>query len=235
MDELMVTASRLIAAETRRVEVAAQNVANASTAGYRSQRIFQDGLIDGAAARGSVDDLMRVVPDLTPGKLVHTGNAYDLAIEGDGFFVINTDHGIGYVRGGAFHKDDQSRLVTLEGWPLQAAGGGDLSIDASGDWRLNPDGSAVGDESASSAMRIARFSDPSNLHREGGVFYSSQAPDDDDGHSRISQGYLESSNVVMARDMVSVMESMRRVESGQKIVHAYDDMMGSVLQRLGEM
>lgn len=235
MDELMVTASRLIAAETRRVEMAAQNVANASTPGYRSQRIFQDALIEGVTRRGSPDDVMRVVPDLSPGKLVHTGNPYDLAIDGDGFFVVNTDRGVGYVRGGAFHKDDHSRLVTPEGWPLQAAGGGDLVIDATGDWWLHANGSNTGEESSSSAVQIARFSDPGNLHRDNGVFYASQAPDDDDGRSRISQGYLESSNVVLARDMVSVMESMRRVESGQKIVHAYDDMMGSVLQRLGEM
>jgi flagellar basal-body rod protein FlgF len=85
-------------------------------------------------------------------------------------------------------------------------------------------------------ISVVDFADPSKLQRtDGGLFSANgQTAMPVDG-AQVSQNYLESSNVTLAADMIQMMEAMRRVEAGQKIVHTYDDMMGSALQRLGEM
>lgn len=239
MDDLMITASSLIAQETRRIEASAHNVANAATPGFKSEVAFQDilGSQAGALGAGRMQPLrgVQVSTDFTGGKLMHTGSPFDMAINGDGFFAIGTPSGIAYTRAGSFRRDDQGRLVTTQGWPLQAAGGGDVIVSNKA-WHVEPDGTIVDDGSPTMTIGVTRFAEPKQLTRDAdGLFLANDAAPLDNGDAKITQGYLEASNVVVGNDMVQVMDAMRRVESGQKLVQAYDDMVGNVLQRLGDM
>jgi len=235
MDELMITAASLMARETRRVETAAHNIANTATPGFKSEIAFQDALAMPAAPGLPVSADMRLATDFGAGKLMHTGNPFDLAIGGDGFFAVAAPDGTAYTRAGSFHRDDQGRLVTIQGWPLQASGGGDVTV-SNGSWHIEPDGTVIDGGNPSTVIDVAHFDDNAKLERSAdGLFLAGQARSLDQGETRVQQGYLEASNVMVGNDMVKVMEAMRRVESGQKLVQTYDDMVGNVLQRLGDM
>ncbi|TKC89467.1 flagellar hook basal-body protein [Trinickia terrae] len=238
MDDLMTLATRLISLETQRVESAGRNIANTATPGYKREIAFAETLAEatggGAAPVAAASPVLRTATDFSAGKLVHTGNPLDLSITGPGFFEVATADGPAYTRLGSFQRDADGRLVTTQGWPLQGANG-DVIV-SSGDWRVERDGTVIDGGNTVSVIRIANFDDPAKLVRLGDGLYAadgSRAMDVEDPH--IAQGFAEGSNAVAASDMIQLMEAMRRVESGQKLVHAYDDMVGNVLQRLGDM
>lgn len=233
MDDLMVTARVLMAQETRRVEASAHNIANASTPGFKGDVAFQDLLPDASLAGPDAASAIRLATDFRPGKLVHTGNPYDMAIEGGAFFAVSAPGGTAYTRAGNFHRDKDGRLVTAQGWSVQNDGGGDIVLGG-GPWRIAEDGSVIDDGTPVGTLGMYETPDPSHLQRTpDGLFTGAGMQAVETAHVR--QGFVESSNVVVGDDMVRVMAAMRRVESGQKLVQAYDDMIGNAIQRLGEM
>lgn len=235
----MTLATDLISLETRRVETAGQNIANVATPGYKRQIAFDDVLAAGSATGGSA--VANALPptgiatDFAAGKLIHTGNPLDLSINGQGFFEVATSSGLAYTRLGSFQRDADGRLVTGKGAALQAMGGGDVVV-RSNNWHVERDGTLVDDGNPSVVIRVATFPDPSRLTRgDDGLFHANGAQAVDVDPPQLVQGFVESSNVSVGNDMMQMMEAMRRIESGQKLVHAYDDMIGTVLQRLGDI
>ncbi|PXX35456.1 MULTISPECIES: flagellar hook-basal body protein [Burkholderia] len=234
MDDLMTLSTHLISLETRRLETTIRNLANVATPGYRREVAFQDVLANDASnAVGAPPP--RHVTDFSAGRLVHTADPFDLAIAGDGFFEVATDAGLAYTRAGTFRRAPDGRMVTRAGgWPLQGTDG-DVVVSADG-WRVDPDGTVIDHGVSTSTIRVVAFDEPSRLRRIADGLY---APDSAHGTpiatARLAQGFVETSNVNAADDMVRLVEAMRRVETGQKLVHAYDDLMGTVLQRLGGM
>jgi len=234
----MTLAVGLIASETRQVETAAQNIANLSTPGYKRQITFADALgqADPSSPLAALSPTRGpAATDFTPGKMIHTGSPFDLALAGGGFFPVATPDGIAYLRGGAFRPDTTGRLVTPQGWALQRASGGDVVVRSS-NWHVEPDGTVVDNGNPVAVIGTVSFRDPGALIRAGnGRYLANGALPDDLADPRIAQGFREASNVSNGDEMVRMMEAMRRVESGQKLVHAYDDMMSAALQRMGGM
>jgi flagellar basal-body rod protein FlgF len=222
-----------------RMNVIGQNLANASTAGYRREMpvatAFQDALA--AGARGAYPAQLAGVDrvqDFKPGMLQSTRNPLDFAIQGDGFFEIQTDAGSRYTRQGNFRLDSLGRLVTESGSPVMSDGGeivlksGKVSVDAQG--RI-----LEGDRPAGT-LRIARFSDPHTLtHLGSGMYAMGQGSTlRTDGYAQVRQGFVEGSNVNSTQEMVRMIETVRHFESGQKLIQAYDDMLERALNKLGE-
>jgi flagellar basal-body rod protein FlgF len=234
MDSIMALGTHLIAAETRRVETASQNIANVASPGYKRAVAFQDVLDSVSASARPRAPSIASGTDFSAGKLIHTNNPLDLALNGRGFFEVATVNGPAYTRLGSFTRDASGRLLTAQGWPLQGSGG-DVVV-SSADWHIEKDGTVIDNGNPVAMINVLDFADLSKMQRTDGDLFSAngQIAMPVDG-ALISQNYLESSNVTLATDMIQMMEAMRRVESGQKIIHAYDDMMGNALQRLGEM
>jgi len=223
----------IITQATQRVELAAQNMSNMTTAGYKSRYRFQH-LVDGplgALSQGLSPSEMSV--DFTAGKLQHTGNPFDLAIAGPGFFTVRLNDHLLYTRAGQFVRDTEGRLVTSEGAVLQAMGGDvqipDGKISVLADGTMQQDGQPVGQ------LAMAAFDDPRLLKPAGAGFFS--APNGaarDSTASQVRQGMLESSNVTTANEMVSMMAAIRSAEGGQRLVQVYDDLMGRVISTFGQ-
>lgn len=229
MDSIMALGASLISTETHRVEIAGRNIANIATPGYKREIAFADAL----ASRQSASQPAITSTDFSAGKLIHTGNSLDLAITGPGFFEVATPDGAAYTRRGAFTRDAQGRLVTSQGWPLQGSNG-DIVISSS-DWHIERDGTVVEAGNPVAVVSVVAPENTASLKRLGGdLFALNNAQARIATGSTVSQGYVESSNASTAADMMQMMEAMRRVESGQKIVHAYDDITGAALQRLGD-
>ncbi|HLX02114.1 MAG TPA: flagellar hook basal-body protein [Trinickia sp.] len=237
MDDLMTLATRLISLETQRVESAGRNIANTATPGYKREIAFQEVLAEGlpgATPATAATAVTRTATDFSAGKLVHTGNPLDISITGPGFFEVLTADGPIYTRAGSFQRDANGRLVTSQGRPLQGKNG-DVIV-SQGNWHVERDGTVIDNGNPTSVIRVVRFDDPAKLVRNGDGLYAPNGMRATDADTiQLAQGFIESSNVSSAADMMQLMEAMRRVEAGQKLVHAYDDMVGNVLQRLGDM
>jgi len=226
----------IIGQATQRVELAAQNMANMTTAGYKSRRQFQS-LVDGSpfafvsAQSGAEADKMSV--DFTAGKLQHTGNPLDLAISGTGFFTVRTDDGLLYTRTGQFSRDADGRLTAADGGVLQSASG-DIELEG-GDFSVLPDGTVQQKGQPVARLAIADFDNRQVLTPVGaGLFAAPAGSARDVAGPQIQQGVLETSNVTSANEMISMMAGLRSAEAGQRMVQVYDDLMGRVLTTFGQ-
>jgi flagellar basal-body rod protein FlgG len=225
-------AASVLSQSERRVEIAGQNIANLTTPGYKRRVSFAAFLPpDGSG----LDPLTTgVTPDLAAGKLSETGNPYDLAIAGGGFFTINVAGQSLYTRQGQFQRDADGRLVTAQGFAVQAEGGGDIRLK-SADFKVLDDGSVVEDGEPVAKLAIVDFANPQNAaYAEGGLLSMPDADVKPAETSRLRQGMLEASNVSMGDEMISMMEALRRAESGQRLAGVYDDLMGRVLNAFAQ-
>lgn len=226
-------AARILSRAERRAEVAAQNITNASTPGYRRRIGFEEALSASAPAFAPPPD-SREATDFTAGQLSATGNPTDLAIAGDGFFAVRGNEDVLYTRQGQFHRDDQGRLVTGTGLALQTLEGGDLIV-GEGDFEVSADGVVTRNGEAIGRLALYDFSDRAALaQRSAGAFAAGGAEPVRIDAPAIRQRMIEGSNVSMGDEMVAMMEAVRRAETGQRLVNTYDDMMGRALNLFGQ-
>lgn len=229
MGDLIDSAAAILSQSAQRVELSAQNISNIATPGYKRMISFQSLLSENSAAAVS-----QVTSDFSKGKQISTGNPYDLAISSDGFFSVRSDHGVLYTRQGQFHRDADGRLLTAQGYVLQAEGGGDLTLKSDA-FQLQADGTVVEDGQPTSKVAIVSFAQDPAVAATSGTMFSAPANgvSDLDAPS-VRQGALEASNVSLGEEMVPVMQALRQAEVGQRFVNLYDDLMGRVVGVFGQ-
>lgn len=226
-------AAQILSRAERRAEVAAQNITNASTPGYRRRIGFEEALT-GAAPASAVAPGSRDTTDFTAGQLGTTGNPTDLAIAGDGFFAVRGEEDVLYTRQGQFRRDDQGRLVGAGGLALQTLEGGDLIV-GDGDFEVSADGVVTRNGEAIGRIALYDFSDRGALALRGaGLFAADSGEPLRVDAPAIRQGMIEGSNVSMGDEMVAMMEAVRRAETGQRLVNTWDDLMGRALNLFGQ-
>jgi flagellar basal-body rod protein FlgG len=222
-------------AETLRVT--AQNVANIETVAYRREiavmRQSFDQVTDDARAEMTGTQTLETAIDLRPGTLKSTSEKLHLALEGPGFFVVETPQGEALTRRGDFRLDSEGRLVTQAGLPVLGESGA-IHLEG-GAPQIAPDGNVRVNGEIVARMRIAQVASESKITPLGGDLYSAtQLPEGNDA-ARVRQGFLEASNVESVQEMVRLMETMRHFESVQRFVRGYDDMMGKAISELGKV
>ena len=236
----------------------AQNMTNMATPGYKREVVLARPFVDvvdelSAAADGAVgvdvaSTLHRplVLLDTRAGSLKATGQPLDMALSGDGFFEVSTAQGTAYTRQGDFSVDAQGRLVTSAGDPVMGKGGEirlvtrTPAVDAAGNVTEPnaPSSSGVpADGSPVAQLKIVRFGDTRGMTHLGGGLLS---PGSDpqvvaDATARVHQGQLEASNTNTMQEMVQVIQTMRHFESLQKVAQGYDDLLGTAIQKLGDL
>jgi flagellar basal-body rod protein FlgF len=216
---------------TQRVEVAAQNMANATTPGYKARQDFSQFVTPEQGTPSAPRNAMGV--DFTLGKLRTTENPLDLAISGGGFFVVRSADGEFYTRNGQFKRDADGRLVTPEGMALQSSEG-DLTL-SSASVSILADGTVVDGETPVGRLSIVDFRDVHALRAVGaGLFTAPDGEAVDVANPQVRQGMLETSNVSTATEMLSVMAGLRSAESGARVVQIYDDLMARALTSFGQ-
>lgn len=228
-------AAQILSRAEQRAEIAAQNITNASTPGYRRRVSFSELVAaTPGAVPGASGERIGSVADFTAGQLRQTGNATDLAIAGDGFFVVRgADDATLYTRAGQFHRDPDGHLVTAQGQVLQAADGGDMTV-GEGAFQVAADGTVTRNGEAVARIALVDFDDRRGLAPAEGGFAAGTADPHAVTGGTIRQGMLESSNVDTGDEMVAMMESIRHAETGQRLVTTYDDLMGRALNLFGQ-
>jgi flagellar basal-body rod protein FlgF len=173
--------------------------------------------------------------DFSQGGLKQTGNEFDLAINGGGFFRVKTPDGERYTRDGRFIKDAQGTLTTIGGFQVLNAGGQPIKL-TDGEVAIASDGMITIDGKTSGQLGIASFTDPAKeLIRDGENTYAAARPPSGTEKGSISQGYLEMSNANATQLMTQLVEVSRSYEAAQQLVQNQDELLGKTIASLGRI
>ena len=232
MTDLADLALAAISQAQRRVEIAAENLANITTPAYK-RRVPFAVLVEQADEQKPTPTVKAAI-DFVGGKLSQTGNPSDLAISGPGYFVVRHEDRVLYSRNGQFAVDGDGRLVNAQGFALQLANGGDLKVSSSA-FEVRSDGTVL--DKGEVLGRIALFApdDERVMEPVAGGFTGPAAQLPEQDRALIRQGAIETSNVSTGDEMVVMMEALRRAEAGQRVMNVYDDLMGRVITSFGEI
>jgi flagellar basal-body rod protein FlgF len=212
------------------LETIANNLANVSTAGFRStHNVFRSVLA--GAGDSSLSTLNQDTNDYgilgltrldnTQGALEKTGNELDMAIEGPGYFTAQTSSGLVYTRGGSFHVLPQGQLVTSSGDPVLGENG-PITIVGS-PLSISSDGTISVKGALAGRLKVVEFSAGSQLQSAGGTYYSA-TPDTATVATKsvVRQGVLESSNVNPVTSVVEMISAQREVESMRRVLTMFN-------------
>jgi flagellar basal-body rod protein FlgF len=240
-NSLLVSLSQQLAAY-QSMDVIANNIANASTPGYRrEEQTFREYVAQLPPEEGNstpqtltfVQD-GGVVRDMSEGPLRSTGSPLDLAIHGKGFFVVQTANGERYTRNGHFQLDQSGQIVDDNGDALQGDGGA-ITINATddGEVHVGADGTLSGHKGQIGKLRMAAFADETTLSKEGASLYSSTATPTQASAAEIRQGMLEESNVQPVVEISKMVETMRAYQATATMNQSQEDLLRQAIDKLG--
>ncbi len=223
---LFLAASGMVAEQTRQDQLA-NDLANASTPGYKPDEAPQSSFgavllanTQGGASVGSIDQgvsLGRTYTDLTPASTQETGEPLDFAIEGSGFFAVRTAQGVRYTRNGQFTASAAGILTDAQGNPVLGAGGAQIKVSPGGTVPANA---------------LATF-DLSNVAKQGENLFTGTPAGAATGTVR--QGALEASGVDAAKTMVEMITALRSFQSGQQAIQTIATTLQSASTQVGSI
>ncbi|MEW6379295.1 MAG: flagellar hook-basal body protein [bacterium] len=215
--------------QQERLDAASTNMANSNAIGYKAARLS-------VGFNGDVAQVDRKSMDFSEGARQNTNSRLDLALEGDGFFVVQTAQGPAYTRKGNFSLDARGGLVTQEGLPILGQNGpvritgNDISITADG--TIQVDGQVV------DKLRLATFPRPYPFDTRSGSLFFLQSPGVREQPAQgavVQQGQVELANVNLMKEMARLIEISTTYESCQKVIQAVDEMDQKIITETNRM
>ena len=216
----------------REMQMIANNVANAATTGYRQQGIiFSEYVRDTREGSVSMSAAHVHNTSFAQGTLTRTGGQLDLALEGDGFFMVQTPQGERLTRAGAFALSNAGDLVTPDGFPVLDAGGAPLFVppDAS-DLAIAQDGTLSSAGRPIGQIGVVQPVNLRGLTREGGVLFAAAEGVEPVEAPKVMQGVLESSNTDPILQISRMIEVQRAYEMGQSFLEREDDRIRTAIK-----
>ncbi|MGL6216359.1 flagellar basal-body rod protein FlgG [Billgrantia desiderata] len=253
------TAKTGLESQQVKLDVISNNLANVSTNGFkRSRAVFEDLLYQNLRQPGAQNDVQNRLPSgmqvgtgvrpvaterlHTQGGLEQTGNSRDLAISGNGFFqVLMPDGNTAYTRDGSFQLNENGQMVTANGYPLEPAiiiPDNALSISIGEDGIVSVTQPGVNQALEVGQITISTFVNATGLESIGGNLYQettasgprNEAMPGMNGAGRLFQGYVETSNVNVVEEMVSMIQTQRAYEINSRAVQTSDEMLARLSQ-----
>ena len=246
-------------AQQTQLDVIANNLANVSTNGFkRGRAVFEDLLYQTLRQPGAQSSQQTQIPSglqlgtgvrpvstariFTQGNIQKTDNALDIGIQGDGFFqILLPDGTTAYTRDGSFQKDNQGQIVTANGYPLQpniTIPANALTVTIANDGTVSITQPGVTAPTQIGNIQLANFVNSGGLQSIGQNLFletaSSGTPTPNapgsNGAGVLNQGYVETSNVNVAEELVTMIQTQRAYELNSKVVSTSDAMLGRLTQ-----
>lgn len=262
MPQALYTAATGMQAQQLNIDNIANNLANASTVGFKRTRLeFQDLLYQNLRTPGAASNASTSLPVglqigmgaravsseriFLQGDFRQTENPLDMVIEGSGFFQVRLSSGeLAYTRAGSFHLDAQGQVVTASGEPLEPAitipnNATSITVGADGTVSVTTPGQANAQNVGQ--IQLASFANPAGLEAVGRNLFKETAASgqptagapDSNGLGRINQGFIEGSNVNVVEELVTMISAQRAYETNSKVISAADRMLGTINQAVG--
>jgi len=211
-----------------RFDAISNNLANVNTNGFKRD----GGTFKPATFATELEQ--RSNTDFSRGNIIHTGNSLDVALDGTGFFKIETDKGDRYTQNGAFTLDSMGYLVTEDGRRVMGKNG-PLDLGA-GEVHISSEGEVSVNGQIVDQLAVVGFDRLQDLVKEGNSTYSNAGNPDNliapEG-VQVKQGYLEKSNVNPTEEMIKMMEMFRIYESTQGVIQSMGEMTDKMLSGFG--
>jgi len=220
---------------TREMQIIANNIANANTTGFRQEgMIFSEYLTEGDGMPAVAMSTGRIgKTSFAQGELSPTGGLYDLAIEGDGFFLVGTPNGERLTRAGAFSPSGEGTLVTPDGHPVLDAGGAPIFIPPNAiDLAVSQDGTISTEGRPIGQIGIVQPLNPRAMIREGGLMFRADEGFEPLENPTVMQGFTEASNVDTILQLSRMVEVQRAYELGQSFSEKEDERIRSAVKAL---
>ena len=246
------SAASAMLANLYRQGLLAHNVSNVDTPGFKqvltslddfkqSQVIYPTDTDLSDSSLGWIGNLglgVETAPDITDfeqGGLRHTGESLDFAVEGGGFFRVQTPDGERYTRDGRFTRDLDNNLVTIDGYQVLDDGGQPINLP-DGDISVSSDGSIFVNGETAAKIGLAAFENPLlELTRDLPNLFAAEGGSTSDVAGTIAQGYIEMSNANPTQLMTQMVSVTRAYEAAQKMVQTQDELLGKTISTLGSV
>ncbi len=221
---------------TKRQEIIATNLANVNTTGFKRNVTNFEIILEKIAGYEDTESLRANVDiDFSEGNHDYTGNSLDMAIDGKGFFTIETGEGLRYTRNGKFQLSGSGEIVTSSGDKLLAASGPLVIPKGGSEIRINGKGTVNVDNIVIGNLLITNFEQPSLLIPKDRSLFEAPITAIADINStdfKIAQGYLERANVNVIMEMVTMIENMRNYEASSHIMKNFSNTVQGLISSL---
>ena len=244
--------------EQHRMDTMTNNLANSSTVGFKKEGATSqsfDALLayklkDSSVGIGNVQRIGVNTPgvkigenytDYTQGSFRETGNTFDLALSGSGFFAIEYTNNAGetstkYTRAGSFTLDQKGYLVDKDGNYVLDSNNRRIQLDPLQSASIDKTGAIYQNGVLKSTVQVADFEDYNYLEKYGDTFYQPvEGASLTDGKASVVSGYLEMSNVNVVSEMVNMISITRAYETNQKILQTYDGSLDIAVNQIGKL
>jgi len=247
MDPLLISAASGMRSRMESLEMLSNNLANATTGGYKTDREFYS-LYTAAEAAEPAEEGLSPAPDTQPiiekhwtdysqGNLRETGNALDVALEGSGFFAVNGPTGVLYTRNGSFRSNAAGLLTTSDGYPLRSTAGATIVVAPDTPVDIATDGTVLQSGQPLGQLAVLDFPDRGTFDKRGLNYFvnSDPAVTGAPAAAVVHQGHLEDSNVGTAETAVRLVSVMRQFESLQKAMTVGTEMNKYAIQEVARV
>ncbi|HEV7345147.1 MAG TPA: flagellar basal-body rod protein FlgF [Devosia sp.] len=237
----LISLSRQIALR-RQMDVVANNMANINTTGFKAEDILFEEYVMPVARNQDFPTLDQplsyvqdwaTMHDLSGGAMVQTGNEFDVGLNGDGFFAVQTPGGERWSKSGAFQLSANGTLVDLNGNPVLGEGGPIQFGPEETGILIASDGAISSSAGPKGNLRLVEFDDPQVLTRVGSNLFAGGTPVPAT-NTRAMQGFIERSNVSGVAEMAEMIRVSRAYESAASLATKQDELRRSAIQRLGD-
>jgi len=230
-------------ATNRAMEVVANNLANLSTPAFKRESVqFEEYMVPVQATEaegGGTTNVAFVLDrgiarDLSEGRFDPTGGTLDMAIAGNGYFVVQTPDGERYTRNGHFSLNDQGQLVTDDGYQVQSDGGTVTLQPQDGDLKVASDGTMSTSLQLLGKLKVVEFANERGLKKSGAsLFDSAGQTATASTTARVRQGMMEKSNVEPMIEISRMIEIMRAYQTSSDLTKSGEDLLKQAIEKLG--
>lgn len=225
----------------RHMGVIANNIANSSTDGYKAEKMLFSDYVAKDADGGKISFAYDIATarDMSQGPLINTGAPLDAAIQGDGFFTVETPQGPRYTRVGSFSINSSGELVSSSGHRLLGNGGGPIAIsEGSTDISIREDGMVqafvAGALEEVGVLGVVKFEDKNSMKIEAGGLYDGNAVPATIEDYKVIQGALEQSNVNAVQEVTQMIEVSRSASTTAQFVKDLHELVRRAIETISQ-